>query len=58
MADECKAGHFWGNVLDCALEFVPDDAGLGILGCIAVAFIVAGIIWAASRLWEFIFVQA
>ena len=55
MADECKAEHFWGNVLECALEFLPDDAGLGILACIAAAFIVAGIIWAASSLLENIF---
>jgi hypothetical protein len=52
MADARKAEHFWGNVLECALEFVPDDVGLGILGCIAAAFIVAGIICGASRLWE------
>jgi len=55
MADERKAEHFWGNVLECALEFAPDDVGLSILGCIAAAFIVAGIVWAASRLLENIF---
>jgi len=53
--DERKAEHFWGNVLECALEFAPDDVGLSILGCIAAAFIVAGIVWAASRLLENIF---
>ncbi|MGC2743619.1 MAG: hypothetical protein WA672_10555 [Candidatus Angelobacter sp.] len=52
MADESRSERFRGNVLECALEFVSDDTGLGILGCIAAAFIVAGIIWAASRLWE------
>ncbi len=52
MADERKCEYFWGNVLECALEFVPDDVGLGILGCIAAAFIVAGIVWAASKVSE------
>lgn len=48
MPDDPRSERFRGNVL----EFVPDDMGLGILGCIAAAFIVAGIIWAASRFWE------
>jgi len=52
MANESKSESFWGNFVECALEFVPDEAGVGILGCIAAAFIVAGAIWAASRLWE------
>ena len=52
MADEGKSEHFWGDFFECVLEFVPDEAGFGILGCIATAFIVAGIIWAAIRLWE------
>jgi hypothetical protein len=52
MPDEPRSERFRGNVLECVLEFVPDDMGLGILGCIAAAFIVAGIIWAASRFWE------
>ena len=52
MRDEGKSEHFWGNFLECALEFVPDNVDLGILGCIAAAFVVAGVIWAASRLWE------
>ena len=51
MANESKSDSFWGNFVECALEFVPDEAGLGILGCIAAAFVVAGTIWAASRLW-------
>ena len=52
MANESKSDSFWGNFVECALEFVPDEAGLGILGCIAAAFVVAGIIWAAGRVWE------
>jgi hypothetical protein len=52
MEDQSKSDHFWGNFLECAVEFVPDEAGFSILGCIAAAFVVAGIIWAASRLWE------
>ena len=52
MADERQSDHYWANVLEFVLESVPDEAGLGILGCIAAAFIVAGVIWAASRLWE------
>jgi hypothetical protein len=55
MADERKSEHFWANFFECVLELVPDEAGFGILGCIAAAFIVAGIIWASSRLLESIF---
>jgi hypothetical protein len=52
MEDQRKSDYFWGNILECTVEFVPDEAGFGVLGCIAAAFVVAGIIWAASRLWE------
>ena len=55
MADERKTGRFWGDFLECVLEYVPYDVGLGILGCIAAAFVLAGIIWAANRLWESFF---
>jgi len=56
MADERKSERFWSDFLECALEFVPDDVSPGILGYIAAAFVVAGIIWAASRVWEPFFV--
>lgn len=52
MPDENKFDRFWGDFLGFVFEFVPDEAGVGILGCIAAAFVLAGIIWIASRLWE------
>lgn len=31
MVDVRKLERFWGDFLECVLEFVPDDVGLGIL---------------------------
>jgi len=41
----------WGDCFDL-LDFVPDEFSVTLLACVAAGFVLWGIIWAASRVWE------
>jgi len=42
----------WGDFLDLALDFVPDEAGLVILASTGAVWLLMAFVWAGSRLWE------